>query len=111
MAQDVERLKKLQQLVAEQESLIRRMIVRGTPNQADEDRLSRLKLELAPQSWRRAANGASQQDHDGRSGSKFIVDATRLVRQLYPWQLTDLCSAAKGRRVPNHDSCTATSET
>jgi hypothetical protein len=47
MAQDVERLKKLQQLVAEQESLIRRMIVRGTPNQADEDRLSRLKLELA----------------------------------------------------------------
>jgi len=47
MAQDVERLKKLQQLVAEQESLVRRMVVRGTPNQADEDRLSRLKLELA----------------------------------------------------------------
>ena len=34
MAQDVERLKKLQQLVAEQERLIRRMIARGTPNQA-----------------------------------------------------------------------------
>jgi hypothetical protein len=32
MAQDVERLKKLQQLVAEQERLIRRMIARGTPN-------------------------------------------------------------------------------
>jgi hypothetical protein len=32
MAQDVERLKKLKQLVAEQESLIRRMIERGTPN-------------------------------------------------------------------------------
>ena len=51
MAQDVERLKKLQQLVAEQESLIRRMIERGTPNQADEDRLSRLKLELAQIKW------------------------------------------------------------
>ena len=47
MAQDAERLKKLQQLVAEQERLIRRMIVRGTPNQADEDRLSRLNQELA----------------------------------------------------------------
>ena len=46
-AQGVERLKKLQQLIAEQESLVRRMVVRGTPNQADEDRLSRLKLELA----------------------------------------------------------------
>ena len=47
MAQDVDRLKKLQQLIAEQETLIRRMVARGTPNQADEDRLSRLKQELA----------------------------------------------------------------
>jgi hypothetical protein len=36
MAQDVERLKKLKQLVAEQESLIRRMIERGTPNPPDQ---------------------------------------------------------------------------
>ena len=47
MTHNVERLKELERLVAEQESLIRRMIVRGTPNQAAEDRLRRLKQELA----------------------------------------------------------------
>jgi predicted nuclease with TOPRIM domain len=47
MTDNVERLKELERLVAEQESLIQRMIVRGTPNQAAEDHLRRLKQELA----------------------------------------------------------------
>jgi uncharacterized coiled-coil protein SlyX len=47
MTHNVERLKELEGLVAEQESLIQRMIVRGTPNQAAEDHLRRLKQELA----------------------------------------------------------------
>jgi predicted nuclease with TOPRIM domain len=47
MTHNVERLKELERLVAEQESLIQRMIVRGTPNQAAEDQLRRLKQELA----------------------------------------------------------------
>jgi len=47
MTHNVERLKELERLVAAQETLIRRMIVRGTPNQAAEDRLRRLQQELA----------------------------------------------------------------
>jgi predicted nuclease with TOPRIM domain len=47
MTHNVERLKELERLVAEQEILIQRMIVRGTPNQAAEDHLRRLKQELA----------------------------------------------------------------
>ena len=47
MTHNVERLKELERLVAEQENLIQRMIVRGTPNQVAEDHLRRLKQELA----------------------------------------------------------------
>ena len=47
MSQDSDqRLRDLEQQIAEQEKLIRRMIERGTPNQGDEDRLRQLKEQL-----------------------------------------------------------------
>ena len=39
--------KELARQIAEQEKLVRRMIVRGTPNQAAEDRLRQLQQQLA----------------------------------------------------------------
>jgi hypothetical protein len=48
MAEDSDRrLRELERQIAEQEGLMRRMIERGTPNQADEDRLRQLKEQLA----------------------------------------------------------------
>jgi hypothetical protein len=48
MTQNFDRHRKeLQRQIAEQEKLVRRMIVRGTPNQAAEDRLRQLQQQLA----------------------------------------------------------------
>ena len=48
MAQNVDRrLEELKREIAEQESLVRRMIVRGTPSQGAEDRLRDLEQQLA----------------------------------------------------------------
>jgi hypothetical protein len=47
MTRDPDRRRsELERLIAEQEALIRRMIERGTPNQAAEDRLRQLKDQL-----------------------------------------------------------------
>ena len=40
-------IKELERSVAEQEAFVRRMIVRGTPSQAAEDRLRRLQQQLS----------------------------------------------------------------
>jgi uncharacterized coiled-coil protein SlyX len=48
MAQDLDRrLQKLKRQIAEQENLLRRMTVRGTPSQGAEDRLRHLEQQLA----------------------------------------------------------------
>jgi hypothetical protein len=48
MAQDCQRrLIELKRQIAEQEELVRRTIVRGTPSQGAEDRLRDLKQQLA----------------------------------------------------------------
>jgi hypothetical protein len=48
MVQDLDRRRsELTRQIAEQEELIRRMIERGAPNQAAEDRLRQLKDQLA----------------------------------------------------------------
>jgi|RhiMetdeSRZDD1v2_1073273.scaffolds.fasta_scaffold451112_2 uncharacterized coiled-coil protein SlyX len=48
MAQDCERrLIELKRQIAEQEKLVRRTVVLGTPSQAAEDRLRALKQQLA----------------------------------------------------------------
>jgi hypothetical protein len=41
------RLEELERQIAEQQDLVRRMIVRGTPSQAAEDRLRHLQQQLA----------------------------------------------------------------
>jgi hypothetical protein len=41
------RLEELERQIAEQQDLVRRMIVRGTPSQAAEDRLRKLQQQLA----------------------------------------------------------------
>ena len=40
-------IKELERKAAEQEAFVRRMIVRGTPSQAAEDRLRRLQQQLS----------------------------------------------------------------
>ena len=48
MAQNLDRrLEKLKRQIAEQENLVRRMIVRGTPSQGAEDLLHDLEQQLA----------------------------------------------------------------
>jgi uncharacterized coiled-coil protein SlyX len=48
MAQDLDsRRRELERQVAEQEDLVHRMIARGSPSQAAEDRLRQLKQQLA----------------------------------------------------------------
>ena len=48
MAQEFDRrLEELERQAAEQEGFIRRMIARGTPSQAAEDRLRQLQQQLA----------------------------------------------------------------
>jgi uncharacterized coiled-coil protein SlyX len=48
MAQDLDRRRReLERQIADQEESIRRMIERGTPSQAAEDRLRQLKERLA----------------------------------------------------------------
>jgi hypothetical protein len=48
MAKDLDRrLEELELQLAEQQNLVRRMIVRGTPSEAAEDRLRQLQQQLA----------------------------------------------------------------
>jgi uncharacterized coiled-coil protein SlyX len=48
MAKNLDRrLEELERQIAEQQALVRRMIVRGTPNQSAEDRLRQLQQQLA----------------------------------------------------------------
>lgn len=48
MAQNLDRrLEELERRLAEQQDHVRRMIVRGTPSQAAEDRLRQLQQQLA----------------------------------------------------------------
>jgi hypothetical protein len=48
MAKNLDRrLEELERQFAEQQNLVRRMIVRGTPSQAAEDRLRQLQQQLA----------------------------------------------------------------
>jgi len=46
-------IKELERKVAEQEAFVRRMIVRGTPSQAAEDRLRELQQQLSRTKERR----------------------------------------------------------
>jgi hypothetical protein len=48
MAEDLDRrLQELERQLAEQEQFVRRMVVRGTPSQAAEDRLRQLQRQIS----------------------------------------------------------------
>ena len=58
-----------------------------------------VKLVTPPGSLHDAEHNATHMGQDGFR-SKLTVEAALRARPVYPWQLTDLCSAANGRRVP-----------